>query len=104
MDAEFQFAGHTIRLTRIATNPVRTGYVFSFETDDNSVSSLSAKIDGYPSIEHLLFPILLPGRSGSTWDFYEYYSESLPSGKLKVILSDLYLNGETKEWTLNWLP
>lgn len=104
LNTEFQFASHTIRLTRISANPVRTGYIFSFETDDNNVNSLSARIDGYPSIEHLSFPILLPGSNVSRWDFYEYYSAILPRGKLKVILSDLYLNGETKEWTLDWQP
>jgi hypothetical protein len=104
LNTEFQFTGHTIRLTRISANPVRTGYIFSFETDDISVNSLSARIDGYPSIEHLSFPILLPGSNVSRWDFYEYYSAVLPKGKLKVILSDLYINGETKDWTLEWQP
>ena len=104
LNTEFQFASHTIRLTRISANPVRTGYIFSFETDDSSVNSLSARIDGYPSIEHLSFPILLPGSNVSRWEFYEYYSAVLPKGKLKVILSDLYLNGETKSWTLDWQP
>ncbi|NOH02714.1 MAG: DUF4179 domain-containing protein [Chloroflexi bacterium] len=104
LNTEFEFAGRRIRLTRILANPVRTGYIFSFESEDNYISGLSARIEGYPSTDHLLFPILLPGKSGSTWDFYEYYDESLPSGKLKVILSDLYLVEETKNWTLEWRP
>lgn len=101
---EFQFAGRTIRLTKIVANPVRTGYIFSFESEDNNVSSLSARIEGYPSTDHLLFPILLPGKSGNAWDFYEYYSTTLPNGKLRVVLSDLYLVDETKNWTLEWQP
>jgi len=100
LDKEVQFAGHTIRLTRIRTNEVSPGYIFSFETDDTSVNSLSARIDGYPSIDHLFLPISQIGG----WDFYEYYSTTLPQGKLKIILYDLYLNGETKSWTINWQP
>ncbi|MBL8076704.1 MAG: hypothetical protein JNM55_01980 [Anaerolineales bacterium] len=104
LNTEIQFAGRAIRLTRIFADPVRTGYIFSFESDDSTISGLSARIEGYPSTDHLLFPILLPGKSGSTWDFYEYYSESLPSGKLNVILSDLYLIDETKDWAIDWQP
>ena len=104
LNTEIQFARHAIRLTRIFADPVRTGYIFSFESDDSTISGLSARIEGYPSTDHLLFPVLLPGKNGSFWDFYEYYSESLPSGKLKVILSNLYLVVETKTWALEWQP
>ncbi len=104
LNMEFVFAGHSVQLTRIVASPVRTGYIFSFETDDNNISSLSVKIDSYPSIEDLLIPILLTGRNGNMWDIYKYYPESLPAGKLKVILSDLYLVGETKDWTIDWQP
>ena len=95
VDQEFQLAGHAIRLTSITAGS--TGYFFIFQTDDVRVNRLLAKIDGYPLVED-------GGGVGiGGWSVYGSYSE-IPTGKLKVILSDLYLNGETKDWTLDWQP
>jgi len=95
LNKEFQFAGHTIHLTEISAD--LTGYFFSFESADARVNSLSAKIDGYTPIDH-------GGSVGTAgWDVYDFYSK-MPAGKLKVILSDLYFNGETKDYSLDWQP
>jgi hypothetical protein len=81
LNQEFQFEGHTIRLTNISTNFVKPGYIFRFETTDPSVNSLSARIDGYPSVDHLIDPGGIGG-----WVFYEYYSELLPKGIKKAFV------------------
>lgn len=104
LNQEFQIAGKTIRLTQIMVNTVRTGYIFSFESPVTIVNSITARIEGYPSIDHLTFPILLSGSPNSQWDYYEYYTDALPKGKLNVIVSDLYLNGETSSWAMDWQP
>jgi hypothetical protein len=93
VDQEFQLAGHAIRLTSVTAGS--SGYFFLFQTDDPDVNRLSAKIDGYTLIDDG------GGVGVGGWSVYGFYSE-IPRGKLKVILSDLYLNGETKQWTVDW--
>ena len=95
MNQDFQLAGHTMQLRTITAGA--TGYFFLFQTDDARVNRVFARIDGYDLVDH-------GGNAGiGGWSVYGFYSE-IPKGKLKVILSDLYLNGETKDWTMNWQP
>ncbi len=95
VNQDFKLAGHTMRLKTITAGA--TGYFFLFQTDNARVNRVFARIDGYALVDH-------GGSAGiGSWSVYGFYSE-IPKGKLNVILSDLYLNGETKDWTLNWQP
>jgi hypothetical protein len=101
----FQLAGYTIILDHIVQNfnpSGGTGYDFVF-THDASVNGLSVNLEGYTPIEYSFSGVSkAPGGAGLS-HFQLSYSD-LPKGRLKVILSDLYLNGETKAWTVDWQP
>jgi hypothetical protein len=96
----FQLAGYPIRLKTIRVNPYGEwpGYDFIF-SHDTSVNGLSVSIEGYPPIGNEFSGVIDPSGTGQSL-FHLTYSD-IPKGKLKVILSDLYLNGETKSWSVD---
>jgi hypothetical protein len=117
VNQEFQLAGHTMRLVTISADnmpvpfdgsPSKYAYRFEFQTDDAAVNSLTVNIDGYtpnagdprnnyPNNYAEGDPLV--GKFGNyvTWP-------QMPTGVLKVIFSNLYLNGELKSWTVDWQP
>jgi WD40 repeat protein len=103
LNQDFEIAGHKVRLVSIQAL-AQSGYGFSFESSDPAVQTVNVDISGY--IPH--------GRSepvgenaGPTpgkWseDLLDY--DELPTGKLKVVLSNLTLYGEPQTWQLQWSP
>lgn len=104
LNREFQYAGHMVRLAKISTNIGKAGYIFWFETEDPSINALSVRFDGYSSSEHLFQLSGTDMHGVYRWVFYEYYDRTLPKGNLEIVPFDLYLNGETKSWVLDWQP
>lgn len=100
LDKKFQWAGHTIHLIKVTA--IQNGYSFSFGPEDAIVAGYSVDIEGYTVDPNAGF-----GGGGGDTDggrnLTLIYSE-MPKGKLKVVLSRLILKGETKDWTLDWIP
>ena len=100
---DFQLAGHTIRLVSIQ-RLAQSGYGFSFESSDPAVQTVSVDISGY--IPHGRGePVggnagLTPGK----WSQELLDYDKLPTGKLKVVLSNLTLYREAKTWQVQWSP
>ncbi len=100
LNQDFELAGHKIRLVSIQVVP-QSGFEFSFETSDSAVSSVSVEISGYTPDGG--------GGGGSPRLTQGKWSEDLnyaeqPTGKLKVVVSDLMLYGENKTWQVQWSP
>jgi hypothetical protein len=102
LNKEIQLSGHTFTLVSVTAS--QQGYSFDFVSSDKTIRSVGVDIVGYPS----------KGGGGggggsdqsNTWSLgvnYDNYAE-LPKGNLKVILSNLWLDGEAKDWTLDWQP
>lgn len=101
LNQEFQLAGHVVNLTKITAGS--NSLTFFFSTEDESVESVGmnslhgVEIEGYT-------PIDFAGNFGvGSWSLTKTYSE-MPKGKLKISISDLYLFGEVKDWTMDWQP
>ena len=102
LNKEIQMAGHTFTLASITA--LREGYSFNFMFSDGTISVGQVDIAGYTPID---------GGGGEdsggsssqsiSWSAALMYAE-LPKGKLKVILSSPWINGETKDWTIDWQP
>jgi hypothetical protein len=103
LNKEIQLAGHTFTLVSIRV-PQKNFYSFNFTSSDNKISSVGIEIPGYSTLNGggqdtcgcLQPPPISWGESAG---FVE-----MPKGKLKVILSNLWIYGETKDWTLEWQP
>jgi len=114
VNQEFQLAGHQVRLTTITADntPVITGtpigvagYWFRFETDDPAVNSFTVSIDGYIPKKQQSTPNNFAEGDSLAGQLVEYLTyPELPTGKLKVIFSNLFLNGELRSWTMEWQP
>jgi hypothetical protein len=117
MNQEFQLAGHTVRLNTITAenmpipldgSPSKYAYYFDFQTNDPAVNSFSVNIDGYtpnvgdPRNNHPNNYAEGDPLAGKYWNYVSW--PNIPTGKLKVVFSNLYLNGELKSWTLDWQP
>jgi len=108
LNREIQLAGYTFTLASISVTPPMhgakaDGYHFSFISPDGKLSGVSVDIEGYT-------PLGGGGGGGGggpevskTWGVGLTYAE-LPKGKLKIVISNLSLYGETEEWTLDWQP
>ena len=103
LNQDFEIAGHKVRLVSIQAL-AQSGYGFSFESSDPSVQTVNVDISGY-----------LPngrgepegGNAGLTpgkWSEELLDYDELPTGKLKVVLSNLTLYGEFKTWQVQWSP
>lgn len=108
VNQEFQLAGHTVRLTTITADLFVAGgggLRFDFRTDDPAVNHFMVDIDGYTHKDRQFFPNNYAEGDplAGQLNVYLVYPE-LPKGKLKVIFSNLYLNGEMKIWTVDWQP
>jgi hypothetical protein len=100
LDKKFQWAGHTIHLIKVTA--IQNGYSFSFGPEEALVAGYSVGIEGYTVDPSAGFG----GGGGDADDGHNLtliYSK-MPKGKLKIVLSRLILKGETKDWTLNWIP
>jgi hypothetical protein len=108
LNKEIHLAGYTFTLTSISVTPPlhgaqADGYNFSFISPDGKLSGVSVDIEGYT-------PLGGGGGGGgggpevsTTWGVGLTYTD-LPKGRLKIVISNLSLFGETKEWTLEWQP
>ena len=94
----FELAGHKVTLVSIQAVS-ETGYRFSFRTSDRAVREVDVAISGYAAQGG--------GGGGSPtpgewWRSLDYANR--PTGKLKLALSNLSLNGESRTWQLQWSP
>lgn len=109
LNHEIQLAGYTFTLASISVTPpmhgaTADGYNFGFISPDGKLSGVSVEIEGYTALG-------AGGGGGGgggpevsrTWGIGLTYAD-LPEGKLKIVISNLSLYGETKDWTLDWQP
>ena len=102
LNKEIRLAGHQFTLVSISVSPINF-YSFQFTSSDNKISSVDIAIPGYTSDgggQDTCGCIQPPPAS---WGESLGYKE-MPKGKLKVVLSNLWIFGETKDWTLEWRP
>jgi hypothetical protein len=100
VNQEFQLAGHTLTLDKITAGA--GSYTFFFHTKDPSVESLGInsqgiQIEGYTPVDFGGYELI------GSWTITKIYSE-MPRGKLKITFSEIYLYGNTQDWTMNWQP
>lgn len=101
LDQEFQLSGYTVTLTKITAGV--NSLTFFFQTNDERVESVGMyaiddiRVEGFT-------PVNFGGSFGlGSWVLTKIYPE-LPAGKMKLILSGLYLYGDLQEWSLSWQP
>jgi hypothetical protein len=83
LNKEIKLGGHSLMLVSVAV--AQQGYKFSYVTSDESIFNS------------------MGNESGVDVSITVYY-DKLPKGKLKIVLSNLWIFGETKDWTLEWQP
>jgi hypothetical protein len=97
VNKDFQIGGHTFRLVSITADS-RGGYDFSFHSDEPGLC-VNVNIEGYTPVGG--------GGGGSPtskdWSVGIAYTE-IPTGKLKVILSNLTAVTRSDTWQLQWSP
>jgi hypothetical protein len=94
---DIRLAGHTLQLLSITADS-RNGYDFSFQGDPDVVSA-SVQIEGYT-------PNGGGGGGGLTDGFFNVslsYAQ-IPTGVLKVTLSNLIVTGDRLTWQGQWSP
>ena len=96
LNQPIQIGGRTIKLETVRTDS-RSGYSFEFSADPD-VSGLSLEIVGHPA-----------DGGGGGGDGHGKFSAGLafaklPTGKLKISLSNLRVAGPTQIWKLKWSP
>jgi WD40 repeat protein len=91
-------AGHTVTLKTVSADS-RQGYSFNFEVD-TQVYSVGVAIEGYNSVGGGGGGNMVGGGSYSVSLAYT----KLPSGKLKVVLSNLTLVSDPITWQTTWSP
>jgi hypothetical protein len=106
LNKEIQMAGYTFTLDAISVHQGREGslgYSFDFTSADGRVSGVGVHIEGYE-------PQGAGGGGGGgdsggavTFSAGLDYAE-LPTGVLKVLLTNLIFYGESTEWRLDWAP
>lgn len=100
VNQEFQLAGHALTLDKITADV--GSYIFSFYTDDPSVESLGfhspgIQIEGYTPVNFGARELV------GSWSVTKIYSE-IPRGKVKITFSEIYLYGNSQDWTMDWQP
>lgn len=98
LDREIQLAGHTLKLISISADS-RNGYAFYFKGDP-SVFSVGVQIVGHTPNG---------GGGGGSGSPNGMFSASLsfdqiPTGELKVIISELTLISDSLTWQTRWSP
>jgi hypothetical protein len=106
LEKEIQMDGYTFTLDSISAQPGHEGsigYTFDFTSADGSVSGVGVDIEGY-------LPVGGAGGGGGgsageavSFSTGLYYPEA-PKGILNIVLTNLQVYGETKEWSLEWAP
>jgi hypothetical protein len=101
LNKDLDVGGHLIRLVSITVG-FQQGYVFRLESDDPQVIGLNLDLAGYTSTG------FSGGGSGGpetkwTKNVGINYAK-LPTGKLKIVLSNLMLGGESHTYQLQWSP
>ena len=102
LNQEIRLEGHTFTLVSIRVSQ-KNFYSFDFTSTDNKISRVGIEIPGYTPNgggEDTCGCIQSPP---ANWGESLGYAK-LPKGKLKVVLSNLWIYGETKDWTLDWQP
>jgi len=103
LNKEIRLAGHTFTLASISV-PQKNSYRFDFTSSDNKISNVGIDIlGGYTSNGGGQDTCGCLQPPPISWGESLGYTE-LPKGKLKIVLSDLWLYGEAKDWTLEWQP
>ena len=87
-------AGHTLKL--LTVRAARDGYDFEFSSEPEVVG-VSLNIAGYT-------PMGGGGGGGGSSFWVSVAYDSLPKGKLNIILSGLSIAGPSQTWTLQWGP
>ncbi len=93
---EIQLLGHTLKLVSLKVDAFNA-YTFSFQGDEG-VNNVNVGIEGYS-------PIAFGGgrNENGTFDRMLRYNE-IPTGKLKVNISDMVLSSNTVTWEGQWSP
>ena len=100
LNKEIRLAGHTFTLVSITA---QQGYSFNFTSSDNKISNVGIDIPGYTSNGGGMDTCGCIQPPPNIWGEGVGYAK-LPKGKLKIVLSDLWIYGETKDWTIDWQP
>lgn len=100
LNQEFQLAGHALTLDKITAGA--GSYTFAFHTEDPSVEGLGLnsqgiQIEGYTPVDFRGYGLV------GSWSVTKIYSE-MPRGKLKITFSEIYLYGNSQDWTMDWQP
>jgi hypothetical protein len=100
----FDMAGHIVQLVSITATSSHgympggnlNGYSFEFQTDPD-VKGLSVTLQGHEAVG---------GGGGGMEGHLEQSVDftQLPTGKIRVILSDLTIYGNTQTWKIQWRP
>jgi hypothetical protein len=100
-EQEIELAGHLVQVTIYVSTH---GYFFDFTCPDGVIQRAGVELPGYT---------LTGGGGGgevggygtspSGWSMGLDYS-TMPTGVVKVVLSDIWIYGEIKDWTLDWQP
>jgi hypothetical protein len=100
-EQEIELVGHLVQVTIYVSTH---GYFFDFTCPDGVIQRAGVELPGYT---------LAGGGGGgedggygtvpSGWSLGLDYS-TMPTGVVKVVLSDIWIYGETQEWTLDWQP
>jgi hypothetical protein len=98
VDQQVMLAGHTLTLKTISAD-ARQGYSFNFEVDPQ-VYSVGVTIEGFDAVGG--------GGGGNLMGGGRFHVslayDSLPAGKLKLVLSNLTLVSDPITWQTNWAP
>ncbi len=90
LNQEVQLGGHTVKLVSITA--VTAGYSFQFENGPN-IAGPDVQIDGYQAI----------GAGGGSGDTSLVFAQ-VPTGKLTIVLSNLFVATGTQSWETQWQP
>jgi hypothetical protein len=99
LNKDLDMGGHIIRLVSITVS-FKQGYVFRLESDDPQIAGLDVSLAGYT-------PIGWSGGGGPETKWTKNVGmdyAKIPTGKLKIVLSNLYLHAESQTYQLQWSP
>lgn len=101
LNSEIQLSEHVVNLVKIVASA--NGYAFYFTTDDEKVESVGMYDIDDIRIESFI-PINFAGRFGiGDWSLTKIY-QKLPTGKMKITITGLYIHGRTENWIMDWQP